>query len=115
MDPFQALCEIPELVEEHRKVTAELIETKRELEALESNGYVDWDWVCQYLDVERKAARIMLQDEKILVYGRKIKKFRRSDIVRFAKKHRVKVKDLAVWLLPNHGHGVTDLTLLQLG
>ncbi|UFH52519.1 hypothetical protein [Spirosoma sp. KNUC1025] len=86
--------EVRALLSEFKNTVAELIAAKRELETYKNDKYVGWDWVCQYLDVERKAARMMLQNEKILVYGRKIKKFRRSDIIRFAERHQVKVKDI---------------------
>jgi hypothetical protein len=94
MDPFQALTLLPSLVDRLEKMTAELIEAKRELAALREDGYVGWDWVCQYLNVTYKTARQMLADEKILVHGKYVKKFRRSDIVRFAERHSVKLKSL---------------------
>lgn len=94
MDPFQALCELPKLIEDYKRVTAELIEAKRELASLKDDGYVSWKWVCTYFNMDEKTARSMLAEEKILVHNSKIKKFKKSDLMRFAERHSVKVKDL---------------------
>ncbi len=97
MEPVIVLAakEVETLISRYEQATSRLIAAERELALFKEDQYVSWDWVCWYLDVERKAARMMLQEEKLLVYGRKIKKFRRSDVVRFAERHRIKVKDIA--------------------
>ena len=95
MDLLQALSQIPALVEEFQRVASELIEAKRELETLKNDGYVSWKWACDYFDMDEKTARKMLADEKMLVHNSKIKKFRKSDLIRFAERHSVRVRDLS--------------------
>jgi hypothetical protein len=94
MDPFQALAEMPKLVADYQKTAQQLIETQRELAALKDDKLVGWDWVCEYFGVTKPTAMLMLENEKIFCYGRQVKRFKKSDIVRFAERHTIKVKDL---------------------
>lgn len=95
MDPFQALCEIPKLVEEYKRIATQLEATERELEALKNDQYVTWEWVCQFFDVTKPTAMAMLADEKVFVYGRQIKRFKKSAILRFAERNSIKVNQLS--------------------
>ncbi|MBC3785748.1 helix-turn-helix domain-containing protein [Spirosoma utsteinense] len=94
MDPFQALAELPKMVADHQKTTAQLIEAQRELSALKEDKLVTWDWVCAYFGVTKNTAVAMLENEKVFCYGRQVKRFRKADIIRFAERHTIKVKDL---------------------
>jgi hypothetical protein len=76
------------------KATAQrLIESERELIALKEDKLVTWEWVCWYFDIDKKTARLMLMEENIVAYGRKVKRFKKSDIIRFAERHSLKVKN----------------------
>lgn len=78
----------------YEEVTAELIAVKRELAAREDDQYVTWEWVTEYFGIDRKTARLMLAEEKLFVYGRQIKRFKKSEILRFAQRNSVKLKDI---------------------
>ena len=71
-------------------------ELRRELAALKDDQYVTWDWICQYFDVTRPTAMAMLANEKLFVYGRQVKRFKKSAILKFAERNSIKVKDLQV-------------------
>lgn len=94
MDPFQVLAQLPAFFAKYEEVTAELIAVKRELAAREEEQYVTWEWVCEFFGIDRKTARLMLQNEKLFVYGRQIKRFKKSEILRFAERNSVKLKDI---------------------
>jgi len=95
MDPFiQALIDLPNLIADYHKAMAELAEARKDLEAQKDDKYVSLDWVCRYFNVSKKTALIMLADEKMFVHGRHIKRFKRSDILRFAERHKINVKDI---------------------
>ncbi|UFH55503.1 hypothetical protein [Spirosoma sp. KNUC1025] len=94
MDPFQALCELPKLVEEYKRVAAELIEVKRELEALKNDKYVTWEWICEYFGVTKPTAVAMLADEKVFVFNQKVKRLKKSAVIKFAERNSLKVKEV---------------------
>lgn len=94
MDPFQALTKLPEIVANYERIAAELAETRRELAALKDDQYVTWDWICAYFDVTRPTAMAMLAEEKLFVYGRQVKRFKKSVILRFAERNSIKAKDV---------------------
>lgn len=95
MDLLSALAKLPELVAQHEAATQRIIELEKEKAAQMQDGLVGWKWICTFLDVDVQTARMMLAEEKIFAYGRKIKKFRRTDILRFVERHQVKVKELS--------------------
>ena len=96
MDPFQALCELPRLIEEYKKTAAELAEVKRELEALKEDRYVTWEWVCDYFDITKRTAFLMLSEEKAFVHGNQIKRLKKSVVTRFAERNSIKIKELSL-------------------
>ncbi|GAB4052479.1 hypothetical protein [Spirosoma litoris] len=96
MDPFQALTELPKLIEDYKRVSAELAQAQRELAALKDNQYVTWDWVCNFFGIDLKTAKLMLADEKLFVHNRQIKRFPKAAILSFAERNSVKVKDVYV-------------------
>lgn len=96
MDPFQALCELPNLIDEYKKTAAELAEVKRELELLKSDKFVTWEWVCDYFGITKRTAFLMLSEEKIFVHGHQLKRVKKSTVLRFAEKNSIKVKEISV-------------------
>ena len=76
------------------KAAKELADCQRQLHELKEDKLVTWEWVCWYFDINVKTARLMLQDENIVAYGRRVKRFKRSDMIRFAERHSLKVKNL---------------------
>ncbi|WP_338876938.1 hypothetical protein WBJ53_14880 [Spirosoma sp. SC4-14] len=95
MTPFEALAELPQLIADYKRVAAELQECQKELAALKDDQYVTWEWICQYFDISKSTAMLMLADEKLFVHGRQIKRFKKSTILRFAERHSIKVKQLS--------------------
>ncbi|GAB3780644.1 hypothetical protein GCM10028818_33200 [Spirosoma horti] len=95
MDLLQAFTELPNLVADYKKVAAELAATQRELAALKEDKYVNWEWICEYFGVTKKTGYMMLANEKVFVHGRKIKRFKKSDILRFAERNSIKLKEIA--------------------
>lgn len=94
MDPFQALSELPNFIEEYKRVATKLAEVEKELAALKEDQYVTWDWICTYFDVTKATAMQMLADEKLFVYGQQIKRFKRSAILKFAERNSIKLKEV---------------------
>ena len=95
MDPFQALCELPKLIDDYKRVAAELAEAQRELATLKDDQYVTWEWVCQFFSVTKPTAVAMLAEEKLFVYGQKVKRLKKSAVLKFAERNSIKVKQMS--------------------
>lgn len=95
MTPFDALLELPKIVDDYKRVSAQLIQAQQELQSLKDDCYVSWKWACAYFNMDEKTARLMLADVPMLVHNKRVKKFKKSDLIRFAERHSVKVKDLS--------------------
>ncbi|UHG93209.1 helix-turn-helix domain-containing protein [Spirosoma oryzicola] len=95
MTPFEALAELPKLVEDYKRVATELKECQQELATLKDDQYVTWEWICQYFDISKSTAMLMLADEKLFVHGRQIKRFKKSAIIKFAERNSIKVNQLS--------------------
>lgn len=94
MDPFQALAELPKLIEDYKQAATKLAQTQKELASLKDDQYVSWEWVCQYFGITKPTAVAMLSEEKVFAYGQKIKRLRKSSILQFAERNSIKVKNL---------------------
>lgn len=94
MDPFQALAKLPQLIADYERVAHQLAETQKQLAAQQDDEFVTWDWICDHFKVTRPTAMAMLAEEKLFVYGRQIKRFKKSAILRFAERNSIKLKDL---------------------
>lgn len=94
MDPFAALASLPDLIADYKATCAELIETKRELEKVRSEQYVDIQWVAEYWSVTIDTAKDMITaltagrgkafEIKTLRYGQRVVRYRKSDIDRIS-------------------------------
>lgn len=79
-------------------------ETERELAALKADKYVSIEWVAELWSVTTDTARDMIQvlakgrknqpDIKVLSYGPKVVRYRRSDIERITSENLVALKDM---------------------
>lgn len=96
MEPIVVLpaSQLKELIERYEKATQRLIEAERELAALKEDKYVTWEWICDYFGVTRPTAMLMLAEEKLFVHGQQIKRFKKSQIIRFAERNSIKVKNI---------------------
>lgn len=94
MHPFQALTLLPQLVADYQKTAADLMAAQRELQAIKEDRYVTYEWVCAFFGLDKKTVRQMLANERVFVHGKKVKRFLRSDIIRFAQAHSIEVKYL---------------------
>ncbi|UFH55502.1 hypothetical protein [Spirosoma sp. KNUC1025] len=96
MEPIIVLPaeKVKEMIDRYEKATQRLIDAERELAALKDDKYVTWEWVCEYFGISRSTAALMLAEEKAFVYGRQIKRFKKSVIIRFAEKNSIQVKEI---------------------
>lgn len=104
MDLLQALTELPALFADYKRATDELAAAQRELAAAQSEKYVPLDWVAAFWSVDGDTARQMIQvlstgrkgqsDIKVLHYGTKIVRYRKSDIERITESNLIAMKDM---------------------
>lgn len=104
MDPFNALTELPNLVADYKATAARLIEAEKELAFLKTEKFVGIEWVAELWSVTTDTARDMLKvmssgrrhqpDIKVLSYGSKVVRYRKSDIERITTDNLVALKDL---------------------
>lgn len=104
MDLLQALSELPKLVEDYKRVSAELADAQRELAAVHSDKYVSIKWIAQHWDVSDDTAHDMLKalstgrkgqtEIKVLTYGSKVVRYRKSDIEKITEANLLPLKDM---------------------
>ena len=106
MEPIVVLPaqQLKEIIERYENAIKQLIDTQKELHALKSDCFVPLEWVADHWSVDIDTARKMVQvlssgrpfksDIKVLSYGRKIVRYRRSDIERFTNENLVPLKDM---------------------
>lgn len=95
MEPIVVLPakQLQNIIDKYVAATNRLIEAEKELAVLKDDQYVNWNWIYQYFDVTRPTA--MLAEEEIFVYGRQVKRFRKSVILKFAERNSIKAKNVS--------------------
>lgn len=99
-----AAKDLQELIERYEKVTERLIEAERKLAEANSDSYVPIEWICSYWNVTIDTAKDMLRllgqgsknrtEIRVLSYGLKLVRYRRSDIIRLTEENLVPLKDM---------------------
>lgn len=91
MEPIIVLAaqQVEELIRRYEDVTNRLIEAEKELASLKDDRYVTWEWVCEFFSVTKPTAEAMLANEKLFVYGRKVKRLKKSAILKFAERNSI--------------------------
>ncbi|GAB3780641.1 hypothetical protein GCM10028818_33190 [Spirosoma horti] len=107
MEPIVVLTgqQVKELIDRYELVTARLVEADRELQALRSEKFVGIDWIASLWSVDPDTARKMIQvlatgpnrmNIKVLSFGPKIVRYRKSDIQRLTDSNLVQLKDMLI-------------------
>lgn len=92
-NPFAAITDVAErLILDYARITADHAEAQARLADRADDVLVDMVWVCDYFGVDRKTARLMLADANVFCHGPKIKRFWKSEIIAFARRNAVKLK-----------------------
>lgn len=101
MEPINGLPirQLEKMLKRFEKVTRHLIEAERELERQRNDQYVTWAWACWYLNVDEAKAVRMLADEPLYILDHSIERFLKSDIINFAKRHKIQVKERGDFIL----------------
>ena len=105
MDPFTALAELPNLIADYKATVEKLIKAEQELNLLRSEQYVDIKWVAKYWSVSENTAKAMIKamsswfpksqaEVKVLVFGQKVLRYRRSDIEKVTNLNLVSLKNM---------------------
>ena len=92
--PFEAMVMFPRIVEDYKDAATKLAEANARLADRDDDRLVGFDWVCEFFDIDRKTARLMLADSGVFCHGQKIKRFWKSEILAFARKNTVKLKQV---------------------
>lgn len=105
-DPFQALLLLPKLMEDYKATAEKLIKAEQELNLLRNGEqYVDIKWVAKYWSVTQSTARDMIKsmstwfpksqvEVKVLCYGQRVVRYRRSDIEKVTNLNLISLKSL---------------------
>jgi len=106
MEPIVVLPaqQVKELIDRYELVTARLVEADRELEALRSDKLVTIQWVAYFWSVDVNTARQMIltlatgrkgkETVRVLSYGAKIVRYRKSDIMQITESNMIAVRDM---------------------
>ena len=105
MDPFTALAELPNLIADYKATAEKLIKAEQGLNLLRGEQYVDIGWVAKYWSVSENTAREMIKsmsswwpksqvEIKVLRYGTRVVRYRRSDIEKITNLNLISVKNL---------------------
>ncbi|UFH54692.1 hypothetical protein [Spirosoma sp. KNUC1025] len=86
--------QLKEIIDRYETAAVQLIEAQKELAALKDDKYVTWEWICDYFGVTKPTAVAMLSHEKVFVFGQKVKRLKRSAVLRFAERNSIRVKDI---------------------
>lgn len=85
---------LEKFIRRYEAATKQLIAAERELARLRDDQHVTLEWVCWYLNVDQPRAVRMLAEEAVYVFDETLIRFLKADIIQFAKRHRMQVKEL---------------------